>query len=90
MSRRNKENAMRNMMEETFDRISDGSLDVGGDSDGGYNGLPKDNMVNGIPAMNDNDFLDKLQKRYKQNSDDSIGSQDEDSDDSQKGRGNKK
>ena len=69
-------------MEETFDRISDGSLDVGANSDGSYNGLPKDNMVNGIPAMNDKDFLDKLEKRYKQNSDEDNCSHQDDSDDS--------
>lgn len=71
MSRRNKENNMRNMMEETIDRISDGSLDVGNYSDrsGDARRLPKDGMVDGIPAMKDDDFLDKLEKRYRKYND---------------------
>ena len=67
-------------MAETFDRISDGSLDVGGSSDGGYSKLPKAGQIDGIPAIDDNDFLNKLEKKYNKYQD--GGSDDFDDDDS--------
>ena len=72
MSRRNKHNAMQAAMGENFDRLSDGSLNI--DSDDGYNKLARDDRVNGIPAINDNDFLDKLEKKYRHGSDEEIRS----------------